>query len=1166
MKFIADLHVHSHFSISTAKNLDLENLYIAARQKGITVVGTGDCTHPGWLAEIKTKLTPAQGGLFQLKDGIAKSCDKKIPAACSGPVRFILVSEISNIYKKDGKVRKNHNLVFLPDLDAAEILFNKLDKIGNLKSDGRPILGLDAKNLLDIVLHTADQAFLIPAHIWTPWFSVLGSKSGFDAVEDCFEDLTPHIFALETGLSSDPSMNWRVSALDRFTLVSNSDAHSPAKLGREANLFDTQLTYGAIKAALETGDPNHFLGTLEFHPEEGKYHLDGHRKCNVRLTPKQSLAHNNICPKCSKPLTLGVLYRVEELADRAEDETRPNVHPFFNIIPLAEILSEILQVGPKSKKVMRGYQNALEKLGPEIDILHSLPLEQIKSAGIPLLGEAIQRMRQNKVKKKAGYDGEYGKITVFDPGEIASLSGQKPLFGRPRARTRPQHPPETLKNGQKYHFKTKMAEFSKEVSDDVRRLDQVAQKEMEEKTIGGPLNQEQKSAVLSDNNAILVIAGPGTGKTRTLTHKIAHTINQDPVLPDQILAVAFTNKAAWEMQDRLIYLLESDTNLPTVSTFHAFCLKLLTQNSSTPSFMLIDDVDRMSIINDVILYLKENQKDVSINKERLLAMIKFVKQRMLAPDDNLMAASSSIELDHFALCYQYYQKRLQLEGLLDYEDLILQVVHLLENDGHFRDRIHNRLKYIFIDEYQDVSYGQYRIIKALAPPAKIFAIGDPDQAIYGFSGSDVRYFKRFCDDYPDADVITLRRNYRSCKTIVKAARQIIDKNTTGLSDETTRPSDESMAIARDIANMQPNTFSRIDGAKTIAVLTASSEKAEAVVVGKIIEEMVGGFGFHSLDFGKVRTADQHSQKSFSDFGVLYRTHRQSDVIANVFASANIPHQVVSKATYFRRRGVAELLSLLKVSAHMGTYSDVERIVSIVSPGLGSKTMTLFKVWGLNHGFSYETAAQKLRHRSVAGMNGAQQQRLVSFFDALGKMQRRLAAMTVVDKLDDLLSIANLADSLENDPTGKETVDELMVAAKNCGHHTSQFLSAHALKTDPDTYVQKNEKVTLMTVHAAKGLEFTIVFIVGCEKGYMPFVHPGGKPVDTHEERRLFYVAMTRAKERLYLTYAKHRTLYGQREKRTLSPFVADISEPLKHYLEMGQRPETSPRPIQLKLF
>ncbi len=423
MKFIADLHVHSKYSRATARNLDLENMYIAAQLKGITVVGTGDFTHPGWFSEIREKLIPAEEGLYKLRKEIAGECDKNVPPSCRGKVRFVLVSEISNIYKKNDKTRKNHNLVFVPNLNIAAKFNAKLDKIGNIRSDGRPILGLDAKNLFEILLETSDQAFLIPAHIWTPWFSVLGSKSGFDSIEECFEDLTPHIFAAETGLSSDPPMNWRVTSLDNLTLVSNSDAHSPQKLGREANIFDTALSYSAIRNALKTGDPKQFLGTFEFYPEEGKYHLDGHRKCNVCLWPEKTIKNKGICPVCGKPLTIGVLSRVEELADRPDKEKPEKTHPYYSIVPLIDILSEILQVGPKSKKVQRNYNAALTELGSEFAILYDLKPEAIEMAGIPLLGEAIRRMRNKTIEISPGYDGEFGRVKIFSEDERDNLRG-----------------------------------------------------------------------------------------------------------------------------------------------------------------------------------------------------------------------------------------------------------------------------------------------------------------------------------------------------------------------------------------------------------------------------------------------------------------------------------------------------------------------------------------------------------------------------------------------------------------------------------------------------------------------------------------------------------------------------------------------------------------------
>jgi DNA helicase II / ATP-dependent DNA helicase PcrA len=425
VKFIADLHIHSYLSRGTAKDLNLEHLNLWAKIKGITVIGTGDFTHPHWFSQLSDKLEPAEEGLFALKPEFAAQTASMIPASCSGPVRFALSVEISSIYKKDGKTRKVHNVILVPTLDAAKKINQQLEKIGNIASDGRPILGLDSKALLEMVLHVSEDAVLIPAHIWTPWFSVLGSKSGFDSIEACFEELTPHIFAVETGLSSDPAMNRRVSFLDGLALVSNSDAHSPANLGREANLFDTELSYSAMMGALKGGRSKGFLGTLEYFAEEGKYHYDGHRKCGVRFSPAETMDNQGLCPVCGKPVTIGVMYRVEELADRESGEKPESVEPYQSLLPLADVLSEVLQAGPKSKRVRTVYRELVEKLGPEFEILRNIPLAVLDETGVALFAEAISRMRKNRVLIAPGYDGAFGTVCLFTCQERQDLLEQK---------------------------------------------------------------------------------------------------------------------------------------------------------------------------------------------------------------------------------------------------------------------------------------------------------------------------------------------------------------------------------------------------------------------------------------------------------------------------------------------------------------------------------------------------------------------------------------------------------------------------------------------------------------------------------------------------------------------------------------------------------------------
>ncbi|MGE5174356.1 MAG: endonuclease Q family protein [Betaproteobacteria bacterium] len=423
MRFIADLHVHSHYSRATSRDMCPEGIWKWAQLKGITVIGTGDFTHPGWLKELHEKLDPEGNGLFALKKEFQPG---DVPESCKADVRFILSAEISCIYGKNGKTRKVHSVILVPDLAAAARLNLALSKIGNLNADGRPILGLDAKELLKITLDASHDAILIPAHAWTPHFSVFGAASGFDSLEECFEELTPRIYAIETGLSSDPLMNWRLSALDRMTLVSNSDAHSAAKIGREANIMDTAISYSAILDAIKTRKG--FAGTIEFFPEEGKYHYDGHRECGVSLTPKETIQYDYLCPVCSRKVTVGVMHRVEKLADR-EHGYRPAGAPgFTSIIPLPEIIAEGLQCGVNTKKVSALYGSILERLGSEFKILMDVPLEDIERAGTPLLREAVSRMRAGNVHIAPGYDGEFGKVKIFEEVERKEIKGQLKLL------------------------------------------------------------------------------------------------------------------------------------------------------------------------------------------------------------------------------------------------------------------------------------------------------------------------------------------------------------------------------------------------------------------------------------------------------------------------------------------------------------------------------------------------------------------------------------------------------------------------------------------------------------------------------------------------------------------------------------------------------------------
>ena len=420
MKFIADFHIHSKYSRATSKEMVLENIDAFADDKGILVMGTGDFTHPQWFNEIKTKLEPAESGLFKLK----KEYKRETLKGTFSETRFILTVEISSIYSRGGKTRRVHNLIFSPDIATAENINGQLGLIGNLKSDGRPILGLDSEKLAEIIFNINPEAAIIPAHAWTPWFSIFGSMSGFDSIEECFGKYAKNIFAIETGLSSDPAMNRRLSKLDNIALISNSDSHSLRKIGREANIFDTEFSYKGIMEAIKS-DASKFIATIEFFPEEGKYHYDGHLDCKIYLSPKETKKHNGICPKCGKKLTIGVMNRVDELANR---EIGKDFIPYRNLIPLGEIIAEAFGVGENTKQVKKEYDNLIKTFGNELKILTDISENELKSVADPRVAEGIKRVREGKVKIRPGYDGEYGEISIFDDEERKEIKNQGSLF------------------------------------------------------------------------------------------------------------------------------------------------------------------------------------------------------------------------------------------------------------------------------------------------------------------------------------------------------------------------------------------------------------------------------------------------------------------------------------------------------------------------------------------------------------------------------------------------------------------------------------------------------------------------------------------------------------------------------------------------------------------
>jgi uncharacterized protein (TIGR00375 family) len=1067
--FYADLHVHSKYSRATSRDADLEHLALWARQKGLSVVGTGDFTHPAWFEEIRDKLVPAEPGLFRLRPDLEREVDGRLPPSCRGPVRFLLEVEISTIYKKGDRTRKVHHLLYAATLDTAARLREKLGAIGNLAADGRPILGLDSRHLLEITLASGPDAYLVPAHVWTPWFAVLGSKSGFDSVEECYGDLAPHIFAVETGLSSDPPMNWRVSRLDRFTLVSNSDAHSPPMLGREASAFETDLDYFAIRRALETGKG--FAGTVEFFPEEGKYHLDGHRACGVRLEPAETRSAEGLCPACGRPLTIGVLSRVEELADRADGPglvPPPRAAPFRCLVPLPEVLSELCGVGVKSRAVEQAVSRLVAKLGPEIDILERLPLEDIRKAGDGLLVEALTRLRAGEVYRDAGYDGEYGVIRLFAPDELRRREVVAPLFGETEgAKERPNRTGSPAKN----------PPLPSEASLPPGCLAAVRPPASPTSPHLAALDPEQRAAAEIDNGALLLVAGPGTGKTRTLTHRLAQLIAERGVAPESCLALTFSRRAAAEMEERLAALLPAAASRITVATFHGLGLRLLSEQAEAaglaPGFRLATPAERTAIVRDLF--------GLSPSRAERLAESIGRWRRQADPGTE---EGGDPELSGRAAAYE---AALANRNLLDFDDLLLRPLALLRARPDLAACYRERFRHLSIDEYQDVDPLQYALVRLLASDAgSLFAIGDPDQSIYRFRGADVGFFLRFRADWPGARVLHLTRNYRSTRTLVAAACQAI------------RPG--SLVPGRRLVAVRDGASPRV------GIERAASERAEAELVVHTLEQLLGGTSGFSFDSGRVDArggpssgnpgcAGSGDALSFSDVAILYRTEAQTPALLEALGRSGIPFQKRSHRPLAENPGVRALLSQLAAP------DDRRRPLSV----------------------------EALLDRTVA---------------------ERTAA----------------------DPTERMTLaaaaELLRPAAVRAGDDLERLLAEVALEGEIDTWDPRAERVSLLTLHAAKGLEFPVVFLVGCEDGLLPLSFPGAfsarTEADLAEERRLFFVGITRARDRLFLFHSARRTLHGESRERRPSPYLADLEAAL---LDRGEeRAPALRRPEQMRLL
>ncbi|WP_319543321.1 UvrD-helicase domain-containing protein [uncultured Pseudodesulfovibrio sp.] len=1010
-RFTADLHVHSRFSRATSKNLTIRSLAAWGRLKGLTVLGTGDFTHPEWLAEIEDQLQDNGQGLFTLKDpGGLESEIPTFDGDIPGRVRFMLQTEISSIYKRGGKVRKVHNLVYMPDLESVKRFNEKLAQVGNLVSDGRPILGLDSRDLIDMVLETHPMAFLVPAHIWTPWFSLFGSKSGFDSIRECFGDYSDEIFAMETGLSSDPEMNWTWSELDRIKLISNSDAHSGEKLGREANLFRGEISYEGIYRALRSEGLGHkFLGTVEFFPEEGKYHMDGHRKCGVSMDPHETIARDGICPVCGKPVTIGVYNRILELADREEPIKPAGAANFVSMIPLKEILSEVSGVGPNSKKVNLLYMKLLSEFGNELDILQRAPVEDLNKFSCHL-GEGLSRMRDGRVIRRAGYDGEYGVISVFSEKERAEIKNGGTLISMS---VPDKHP---------------------DVGETAKPCKAVLRPKVDIKPI--TYNKEQKKAIKAGPGAVLVMAGPGTGKTQTLMGRIDRLIDEGEN-PKRILALTFTRRAAQELRDRMKSLRGDTAEMPQAGTLHSLCFDYWRHAYSDTPIVVPEAAAKK-------LFAEVNPEFAGKNLDHYWNKYIMAREQLKELPEDLAEAHIN------------YGNQKNHWDLVDYTDLL---EFMLEQSGAPTYRM--PYTHVLVDEIQDLTPLQLAVIKGIAGKSGkgVFCIGDPNQAIYGFRGAAVNVAERLKEMWPGIAQITLLENYRSGQAILDTAASLF-------------PDTPKLRANQDI-NATIHLFEGPDGLR------------EATWISDKIKGLIGATS-HSI-------TDQEGGGDLApgDIAVLVRFKALIPILEKALKRAGIPVSTPELEGFWQEPRVASILKAAEQFLGM-TLSDSEDVLDVPDHILAKGPVALAAF--LNETPPFDQFFWDSR----------QFKELKAAFDLRGGWQ----------------GLVNWV----------------------------------SLQTELELVRKSAEKVQIMTLHAAKGLEFDAVFMPACEEGILPFAGMDlltakvtltpGRGQRFEEERRLMFVGMTRARRNLYISRSDQRQLYGRTLNLPPSRYLRELPEQL----------------------
>lgn len=1095
--------------------------------KGVHVLGTGDITHPAWRDELREQLVRDDStGLYR--------CTRKTPVVDEIPLMdtvqgpeplFMLQGEISSIYKRHGKVRRVHNLVYFPDFDTADRACALLAGVANLTSDGRPIMGIDCCDLLEMLKDCAPQAHMIPAHVWTPWFALFGSKSGFDSVPDCFGHMSGEIFALETGLSSDPAMNRLWSHLDGYTLISNSDAHSGENLAREVNIFHGKPSYTGIFAALRpkpaivdklSTSPRHdtdstpkhlstdkpspdcfYGGTVEFFPEEGKYHLDGHRDCNVVLEPHESMALNNICPVCAKPLTIGVLHRILTLADRLHPPAPLGIDGdgFSSLVPLPELLGELLQTGPKSQKVQRYYAKLIGKLGSELNILHHVAESDLRQHW-DALGEGIARMRRGEVVRQGGYDGEYGTVRVFSPQEAAALQN-----GRKRETLLDMPSPLITMAGKK---RAPLPVQSAEKD--------AAQSAAQDTEKGAPTalySPEQLAIIQGDDSPVLVAAGPGSGKTRTLVGRIGHLLSRG-ISPRRILALTFTRRAATELEERLRAVYTGE-NLPLSDTLHALAFSMWHNTRHSVPDLLSEDMSHRAFV------LAHKGVDVSPSQlqcwEKELA---YARERGHIPP-------------HLEPCAERYAVYKNLHHWVDYTDLLECCLEQLHNG-------HGPLPWthVLVDEVQDLSPLQLAVVQALLPPdgTGFFGIGDPDQAIYGFRGAQANSISVLREQWPTLRCVPLSTNYRSAPAIVHCATDLLRKH-------------QHCGVLTAQGN----------GPASLHLFSAPHVDSEAQWVAGQIRHLLGDTSHTITDKGAKANSKQNRKTA----------NKASPPLLTIGAQAEqkLPRCHMPRGSY----APADIAVLVRLKSQIPPlHKALERwgIPCAVPEQEGCWHHPLVAIV-LQHAAAQEHMPAAPSASESASAAPQKPQKNGSLPPCPSHVWRG-GPTALAAYWQDMPPF----DALFWQGSAWKALEKLWSTAAGW---KGVLTHIHLLR-DVEMVRHKAERVQIMTLHASKGLEFKAVCIVGLEEGVLPLQRErlygppkerteipamlsssdaaGGidsaasrHPAEARdEERRLLYVGLTRASEVLLCSHVQQRSLYGRTLELGPSSFLRDI---IHHY-------------------